>query len=135
MMLGLPHSGQMVLGYMAVSFFIGWCKAKERMVGVWAHGSGANIVYIARMRVGRALFFVGAWGGGRGGKSRETKGILSKSYIKFAEKPRKLAEFPKFSGFYFHVLRKFVIKKFGALHPGLYLCTRHLTATPDTESH
>ena len=46
----------MVLGYMAVSFFIGWCKAKERMVGVWAHGSGANIVYIARMRVGRPCF-------------------------------------------------------------------------------
>ena len=47
-------------------FFIGWCKAKERMVGVWAHGSDANIVYIARIRVGRALFFVGAWGGGTG---------------------------------------------------------------------
>ncbi len=89
----------------------------------------------ARVRRGIGIFLLDCRVGKNRAKTRKMKDILSESYINFTEKPRKLAEFPKFSGFYFCVLRKFVIKKFGALHLGLYLCTRHLTATPDTKTH
>ncbi len=89
----------------------------------------------ARVRRGIGIFLLDCRVGMNRAEMRKMKDMLSESYINFTEKPRKLAEFPKFSGFYFCVLRKFVIKKFGALYLGLYLCTRHLTATPDTETH